>query len=378
MESKKFAGYSTAAAVIFAAVFSVACAHKKPPEPHMLKVGVEHPDFPDTSFICAVGMERAEKTSLDAIAEAEGAARTEVGNRICATLHSEAKMFMSSIDKNGVLSDSKTYELEVKREGCYKEDTLMRPQGEPVYWEGVHRVYVCLNRKEAGTTLLDNVAREMSRYSEPADLAAAALEKGDLAGFATQYMVAKGQEDSLATLVKTAGLLRTLHGPSFAKVQSVLARAVTLQESAQRIRAALTLGINTDEVARQHQGTVESTFSASLQKLGIKVVGDGATCGTDPAAPSHVLHVGAEPACKEGSLVLSCTISFPVRLESCGSGGAHQGRLEAAGLRGKDNQFVEKRARARLWKSVTAEKVTDPLETFLSTEFPLERLAAAR
>jgi len=125
-------------------------------------------------------------------------------------------------------------------------------------------------------------------------------------------------------------------------------------------------------------GAVESTFSASLQQLGIKVSGAGASCGEAPAVPSHVLHVEADTNCVEGSVVLSCSMSFPVRMESCGRGGAHEGRLESKKLRGKDNQYDEKRALAKLWKVLAAKYLAAPLESFLASEFPLEQVSAAQ
>jgi hypothetical protein len=383
------------------------CPKKAPPD-YLKSLAAEPPeDYPRSHFMCSLG------THKNSEAEALANARTEVSLTIKSRIESEIVQLLKSVDRDGDIKVVDEFTSRTLQRSDFSKNELIRIVSS-AEWEGRQNVYACMNRREAGKALLNGIRKPLSAYLETAKLAVAAVEKNDLGLFTTQWRAAQEHE---SVLMETAAQLRAIHKASYQEVQSALENATFLQQTAQRIRAGLTLGINANQVAKKHQGTVESTFSASLQELGVKVVGDGATCSKDPAAPSHVLYVGAEPDCKDGSVGRSCSLSFPVRLEACGSGGAHQGLLKPKEVSSFLTSFDPERALSLLWKSITAsacddkkdndrdglkdyrkdgsgdpgctgpgdkseteatEKQTLLLEAFLSTEFPLERLAAAR
>ncbi len=338
-------------------------AAKAPPYLRDPAQNTSHPDYPEKTHICGLGLSASSST------KALQNARAEVSRQIRSQLQGEFEAVESMKTSKRKVTTSQEFTQRVVEKYSFRHSALIKSVAslEPKRKQKEHAAFACLNRSDAAAAILTELDPARKRLVNAARLAAEANTKRDVAGFAVQFTMAQRAWGEIWSQYIE---LRIINQPRAFDLEVDLKKLDSLRSVAAQWRKNQRISVVIDASAGSQARLVQGKVQQALQSIGLEATGSGKSCSRSEGS-THVLKVTPSHNCQEG-VFLVCQLDFDVRMKECRSGDEVGGKIEDDDFKAIDNQFDEKKAKARTWAKVSSDKLAPGLKTVVGTQLPME------
>jgi hypothetical protein len=308
---------------------------------------------------------------------AQSNAKVQVALQVQSELESVVEDVLIILDRNGIVTEREDYLSQSTQYTRFEHNELIRVT-ESFYWKGApggarFRAYACLDRREAGAVLQDELRPLIRDMSDALERSMAASKAGDLALFSTQFQRVSTIEEELAARY---GPLRAVSATYAAEARSALNAVGEVRAEAAMLRSELRVSIAGRGIDAAHRNKVQQAFRRAFDSLGIDASSSVSDCNSGGGV-THVLHVNAGHEVWKARYggTYHCKLQFQVSLADCASGRRVDGLIEPPSFTSMWNQPFDKdrqRGIQKAWDTLGHEPLVDPLREAVMGSLPLD------
>jgi len=315
-------------------------AQPAPLPPWTTAVSFDHPRFPQSRYLCGVGL------SGVSAQDADERAKANVSAQVSAQLESETSSFQQYTSRTGDTSERVSARVSV-RSSFDRADLIViverAKQGDTFY------SYAALDRAAVNRELAAAATADLARFKSAAETAKSARARQETGVF----LAAAGEAARLRPRLDSSFIVRRAiarrPAPEEADYVALRNQLLALIEEA---RARQVIGVVVKSGAAGHLS--DFTINA-VKHLGLRP--DGATCAArekKDLTDATELEVDPEENCSEGSLGERCEVVVHLVAQACAGGTSGAGTV--ALVRGVHPSDRDK-ARKSAWDKVTQQAV---------------------
>jgi len=352
-----------------AIVASLSCKSQSVP-PHLIDPGATpHPEYPQSDYICALGIHSAEATdstdSTDSTA-ASDKARAAVASQIQSSIKSEFLRYDAQAIKRATGSASQTSESRseatIAINSTFEHNELIRIV-DSTTGATESRALACLNRSEASQTLSETVGANLLRHNAAFKRAQAAFESGSLQSFASAHLEAKEVE---STATPTLIQIRTLLARTPAEHSTIMSNQQTLDKWSATLRSESKLCLTGQD---SNGAFITEAALKSLARLGFSAKASQHCPATACTVSMAMAFNDGCPARRNSIGLWVCQPTVTIELRSCSSGDSMANvTVQDKTLNGSGNrvELAKKQARSR----VKSTRFDAPLSKSIASVLP--------
>ena len=350
-------------AIAIAIAASVSCKSQSVP-PHLIDPGATpHPEYPQSDYICALGVHNSETPDSTAASQKAQAA---VASQIQSSIKSEFLRYDAMALKQGSTGGSKTSESRsestIAIASTFEHNELIRIV-DSTTTSTESRALACLSRSEASQKLNEKVGPVLIRHNAAFERAQAAFESRSIQAFASAYLESKDAETNATPhLIQ----IRTMLGRTPAEHAEIMRNQETLNQWSATLRSDSNLCLT----GRGSNGkfATEAALS-SLSRLGFSATASNRCPANDCRVSMTMTFDDGCPNRRNSVGIWVCQPKMTIDLRSCASGDSMANvTVQDKNLNGSGNrvELAKKQSRSR----VKSTRLDAPLSKSVASVLP--------